>query len=68
MLLNEKTFRDCASGFVVVIPVSTDERFIPLELFTGGEIGQMIQKLNIHQKSKNVTDKIFGEKRRKKKL
>ena len=52
-------------GFVVlyllwVIPVSANERFIPLELFTGGEIRDDIEIRF------TPADKIFGEKRRKK--
>ncbi len=43
-----------------VIPVSADERFIPLELFTGGEIRDDIEIRF------TPADKIFGEKRRKK--
>ena len=43
-----------------VIPVSANERFIPLELFTGGEIRDDIEIRF------TPTDKIFGEKRRKK--
>ena len=42
------------------IPVSADERFIPLELFTGGEIRDDIEIRF------TPADKIFGEKRRKK--
>ena len=43
-----------------VIPVSANERFIPLELFTGGEIRDDIEIRF------TLADKIFGEKRRKK--
>ena len=43
-----------------VIPVSANERFIPLELFTGGEIRNDIEIRF------TPADKIFGEKRRKK--
>lgn len=43
-----------------IIPVSADERFIPLELFTGGEIRDDIEIRF------TPADKIFGEKRRKK--
>ena len=43
-----------------VIPVSANERFIPLELFTGGEIRDDIEIRF------TPADKIFGEKRRKK--
>ena len=43
-----------------IIPVSADERFIPLELFTGGEIR------NDTEIKYTIADKIFGEKRRKK--
>jgi hypothetical protein len=43
-----------------IIPVSADERFIPLELFTGGEIR------NDTEIKYTLADKIFGEKRRKK--
>ena len=43
-----------------VIPVSANERFIPLELFTGGEIRDDIEI------KFTPADKIFGEKRRKK--
>ncbi len=42
------------------IPVSADERFIPLELFTGGKIR------NDTEIKYTPADKIFGEKRRKK--
>ena len=42
------------------IPVSANERFIPLELFTGGEIRDDIEI------KFTPADKIFGEKRRKK--
>ena len=42
------------------IPVSANERFIPLELFTGGEIRDDIEIRF------TPADKIFGEKRRKK--
>ena len=42
------------------IPVSAEERFIPLELFTGGEIRDDIEIRF------TPADKIFGEKRRKK--
>ena len=43
-----------------IISVSADERFIPLELFTGGEIRDDIEIRF------TPADKIFGEKRRKK--
>ena len=43
-----------------VIPVSANERFITLELFTGGEIRDDIEIRF------TPADKIFGEKRRKK--
>ena len=43
-----------------IIPVLADERFIPLELFTGGEIR------NDKEIKYTLADKIFGEKRRKK--
>ena len=43
-----------------IIPVSANERFIPLELFTGGEIR------NDTEVKYTPADKIFGEKRRKK--
>ena len=47
-------------GLLWIIPVSADERFIPLELFTGGEIR------NDKEIKYTLADKIFGEKRRKK--
>ena len=47
-------------GLLWIIPVSADERFIPLELFTGGEIR------NDTEIKYTIADKIFGEKRRKK--
>ena len=47
-------------GLLWIIPVSADERFIPLELFTGGEIR------NDTEIKYTPADKIFGEKRRKK--
>ena len=47
-------------GLLWIIPVSADERFIPLELFTGGEIR------NDTEIKYTLADKIFGEKRRKK--
>ena len=47
-------------GLLWIIPVSADERFIPLELFTGGEIR------NDTEIKYTAADKIFGEKRRKK--
>ena len=43
-----------------IIPVSADERFIPLELFTGSEIRE-----DKEIKFTNA-DKILGEKKRKK--
>ena len=43
-----------------ITPVSANERFIPLELFTGGEIR------NDTEIRYTPADKIFGEKRRKK--
>ena len=43
-----------------ITPVSANERFIPLELFTGGEIR------NDTEIKYTPADKIFGEKRRKK--
>ena len=43
-----------------IIPVLADERFIPLELFTGGKIR------NDTEIKYTPADKIFGEKRRKK--
>ena len=47
-----KNFRIVLLGLLWIIPVSADERFIPLELFTGGEIRNDIRKLNIHQQIK----------------
>ena len=47
-------------GLLWIIPVSAGERFIPLELFTGGEIRDDIEIRF------TPADKIFGEKRRKK--
>ena len=43
-----------------IIPVSADERFIPLELFTGGEIREDTE---IKFTNANL---VFGEKKRKK--
>ena len=43
-----------------IIPVSADERFIPLELFTGGEIRE---DKEIRFTNANL---VFGEKKRKK--
>ena len=45
-----------------IIPVPADERFIPLELFTGGEIREDTE---IKFTSANL---VFGEKKRKKLL
>ena len=49
-------------GLLWIIPVSADERFIPLELFTGGEIREDTE---IKFTSANL---VFGEKKRKKLL
>ena len=46
--------------FVWIIPVSADERFIPLELFTGGEIRE---DKEIKFTNANL---VFGEKKKKK--
>ena len=43
-----------------IIPVSADERFIPLELFTGGEIRE---DKEIRFTNENL---VIGEKKRKK--
>ena len=56
----KKLLRIVVLGLFWIIPVSADERFIPLELFTGGEIR------NDTEIRYTSTDKIFGEKRRKK--
>ena len=45
-----------------IIPVSADERFIPLELFTGGEIREDTEI------KFTKANKIFGEKKKKKLL
>ena len=47
-------------GLMWIIPVSANERFIPLELFTGGEIREDTEI------KFTKADKIFGEKKRKK--
>ena len=47
-------------GLLWIIPVSADERFIPLELFTGGEIREDTE---IKFTNANL---VFGEKKRKK--
>ena len=47
-------------SLLLIIPVSADERFIPLELFTGGEIREDIE---IKFTNANL---VFGEKKRKK--
>ena len=47
-------------GLMWIIPVSAGERFIPLELFTGGEIREDTEI------KFTKADKIFGEKKRKK--
>ena len=47
-------------GLLWIIPVSADERFIPLELFTGGEIREDTE---IKFTNANL---IFGKKKRKK--
>ena len=47
-------------GLLWIIPVSADERFIPLELFTGGEIREDT-KIKF-----TSADLIFGKKKRKK--
>ena len=47
-------------GFLWINPVSADERFIPLELFTGGEIREDTE---IKFTNANL---VFGEKKRKK--
>ena len=47
-------------GLLWIIPVSADERFIPLELFTGGEIREDTEI------KYTKANKIFGEKKRKK--
>ena len=47
-------------GLLWITPVSADERFIPLELFTGGEIRE---DAKIKFTSANL---VFGEKKRKK--
>ena len=46
-------------GLLWIIPVSADERFIPLELFTGGEIREDTE---IEFTNANL---IFGKKKRK---
>ena len=48
-------------GLFWIIPVLADERFIPLELFTGGEIREDTE---IKFTNANL---VFGEKKRKKK-
>ena len=47
-------------GLMWIIPVSANERFIPLELFTGGEIREDTEI------KFTKANKIFGEKKRKK--
>ena len=47
-------------GLMWIIPVSANERFIPLELFTGGEIREDTEI------KYTKANKIFGEKKRKK--
>ena len=47
-------------GLIWIIPVLADERFIPLELFTGGEIREDTE---IKFTNANL---VFGEKKRKK--
>ena len=47
-------------GLLWIIPVSADERFIPLELFTGGEIREDTEI------KFTSADLVFGKKRRKK--
>ena len=45
-------------GLMWIIPVSANERFIPLELFTGGEIREDTEI------KFTKANKIFGEKKR----
>ena len=47
-------------GLMWIIPVSANERFIPLELFTGGEIREDTEI------KFTKANKIFGEKKKKK--
>ena len=47
-------------GLIWINPVSANERFIPLELFTGGEIREDTEI------KYTKANKIFGEKKRKK--
>ena len=49
-------------GLMWIIPVSANERFIPLELFTGGEIREDTEI------KFTKANKIFGEKKKKKLL
>ena len=56
VLMMKKLLRIVVLGLFWIIPVSADERFIPLELFTGGEIR------NDTEIKYTPADKIFGEK------
>ena len=56
----KKILRILVLGLMWITPALANERFIPLELFTGGEIREDTEI------KFTIANKIFGEKKRKK--